>query len=276
MPADAYYGVGQNNAKSESYDAVSPSTLSSGSEISEKIISTADATVETLSYDETLAAVEAMAKEYGGYIESSEKSDSGLTAYASGYASPRRAYYTLRIPAEKFDLATQKLQDFGSVTYLSVSTENITTQYYDTQSRLEAYRTQESRLLELMEQAQTVDDVLRIQSQLTEVQYEIDSLETTLRYYDRRVSYSTLSLTVREVAQYSETGGESLGTRLSQGFKRGLKDTGEFFEELLLFIVSNLVAIIAVAAVIVLAVMLIRKKRRARKAKAPEPPPEEK
>ena len=65
------------------------------------------------------------------------------------------------------------------------------------QSRLTAYKTQETRLLEMMEKAQTVEDTITIEEKLTELQYKIDSLQSSLNIWDRHVNYITISLNVQ-------------------------------------------------------------------------------
>ena len=82
-------------------------------------------------------------------------------------------------------------------------TENVTSQYYDTQARLTAYQTQEARLLEMMEKAETVEDIITIEEKLTDLRYRIESLQSTLKNWDRQVSYSTISLDVEEVQEYT-------------------------------------------------------------------------
>lgn len=88
------------------------------------------------------------------------------------------------------------------------------------QSRLTAYKTQETRLLEMMEKAQTVEDTITIEEKLTELQYKIDSLQSSLNNWDRQVNYSTISLNVQEVGEYTEQQAVTIsyGQRLLNAF----------------------------------------------------------
>lgn len=233
----------------------------------DKIIYSAEATVETTDFDTTVSALSELIESYGGWVQSSSVSGANYYSQSRGYSSLRSAYYTLRIPSDRFSELMTGLSSLGNVPYTYTYSENVTSQYYDTQARLTAYETQETRLLELLEQAETVDDVITIESELTELRYEIESLQSTLNNYDRQVNYSTLDLTLEEVEEYTpetETG-ISYGRELWLALTGALKDTGEFFKDLLVFLVSALPAIAILTALFFL-LRPVWKKARARRA----------
>ena len=243
---------------------------SSSSDVNpEKIIYSADVTVETVTFDEAVAGVAALMEEYGGWIESSSVNDANYYSRARGYASSRSAYYTLRVPSEKFSQLMSGLSALGNVPYTHTYTENVTAQYYDVQARLTAYTTQETRLLEMMEAAETVSDVIAIEEKLTELRYQIESLQSTLNNYDRRVSYSSIYLSLEEVQEYTpETVAElSYGQQLGRAFSRGFRNAGNFFKDTLIFLVGSIPTLIFLAVAIPAAVFAA-KKARTRKAAA--------
>ena len=122
----------------------------------EKIIYSADATVETTEFDKTLEELAALIKEYGGWVQSSSINGANYYSISRGSSYNRSADYTIRIPSDKFQTVMGSLSTLGNVPYSYTYTENVSAQYYDVQSRLTAYKTQETRLLEMMEKAQTV------------------------------------------------------------------------------------------------------------------------
>ncbi len=209
---------------------------------SEKIIYTAHAEVETVEYDETIEAVSAMVERLGGFIESSSVSGADYYRSSRGLTSLRSANYTLRIPAEHFEELTGSLSQLGNVPYCNTSSENVTASYYDVEARKTAYETQERRLLEMLEIAESVEDLLAIQQQLTEVQYEIDALQSRLTNYDRRVSYSTVHLSISEVEKYTETPEVKLsyGQKLAQRFESSCEDVADFFVDGSLWLLGDL------------------------------------
>ena len=215
----------------------------------EKIIYSADATVETTDFDKTLEELSALIKEYGGWVQSSSINGANYYSISRGSSYNRSADYTIRIPSDKFQTVMGSLSTLGNVPYSYTYTENVSAQYYDVQSRLTAYKTQETRLLEMMEKAQTVEDTITIEEKLTELQYKIDSLQSSLNNWDRQVNYSTISLNVQEVGEYTEQQAVTIsyGQRLLNAFTDSLKGVGRFFKNLLVFLVSALPTLVILA-----------------------------
>lgn len=226
----------------------------------DKIIYNASVTLETTDFDNAQERISRLVAEKGGFMESTSISGNNYYQISRGYASSRSAFYTIRIPQESFQEIMNTLPEIGNVPYSETNSRNITRNYYDTQMRLEAFKTQEKRLLEMLSVAESVEDMLAIQAQLTEVQYEIDSLTGTLRYYDDQVNYSTIYLTVQEVREYTPepTVKLSYWERMTKGFKESLKATGEFFQNAFLWIVVSLPWLIPLAVCIVLLLLLLR------------------
>ena len=146
----------------------------------------------------------------------------------------------------------------------------MTTQYYDAQARLTAYTTQEQRLLEMMEIAETVSDVIAIEEKLTELRYQIESIQTSLNNWDRRVDYSYIYLDIQEVQEYTPEARETYGQKLWREFTDGFKDAAEFALDLVLFIVGSIPAIIVIVIAVLIARPYVRKRREKRKAKKEE------
>ena len=241
----------------------------------DKIIYSADATVETTEFDETLAKIDELIQKTGGWVESSSISGANYYNISRGNAGNRNANYTLRIPSGSFDEVMSGLSSLGNVPYSHVYTENVTAQYYDTQARLDSYKTQEQSLLKLMEKAESVEDIITIESKLAEVRYSIESLQSTLNNWDRKVSYSTVYLSIEEVSEYTPESlvNPSFGQRFVKAVKDGFENAGEVISGFVLWLVEALPTLIVAAAVIFAAVLLVRsavRKRKAKKAKKEE------
>ena len=239
----------------------SRTALDEPADMSEKIIYSADATLETTEFDAALEKIQALVKELGGFMESTSVSGNNYSSIARGNTGGRYASFTIRVPSDKFSALTGSLSDIGNVPDCSTYMQNVTMEYYDVQSRLEAYKTQETRLLEMLAVAKSVEDMLAIQQQLTEVQYEIDSLTGQLRYYDHQVNYSTVTLYVTEVREYTPEPTITLTywQRMTRGFSESLKGVGKFFQNLFLWFVTSLPWLVPLAAVITGVVVLIRR-----------------
>ncbi len=268
--ADAEYsGLAANGTAARAAVSGSGNEESTPEENPEKIIYSSDVTVETTAFDDSLQQLNALVERFGGWVESSSINGANYYDLSRGRSSARSASYTLRIPSANFDALMNDLSTLGNVPYSHVYTENVTAQYYDVQARLTAYQTQEARLLELMEKAETVEDVITIEERLSELRYEIESLQSTLRNWDRRVSYSSVYLQINEVREYTpETPVVlSFGERLSRAFSGGLRAVGEFFRDALLWLVEALPALVLLAAIVSIVTLLIRRGIRRRGAK---------
>ena len=233
----------------------------------EKIIYSANATVETTDFEAGLAAVEALVERFDAWVESSSVNGSNYYDISRGYASARSASYTLRVPSERFQELMGSLSEIGNVPFTHIYTENVSAQYYDTQARMEAYKAQEARLLEMMDRAESVEDLITIESRLSDLRYEIESLQTSLNHWARRVAYSSVDLVLREVREYTQDAPVQLGfgERLGRAFRGGVRGFVTFCQDALLWLVESLPALIliAVAGFVLLRVIKHRKKKKA-------------
>ena len=266
---DTPLGFSSVNAGGSSAQKESAETGETLSEKPDKIIYSSDVTVETTEFDETVGKIAGLVEGCGGWIESSSVSGSNYYQKARGTASTRDASYTLRIPSGRFQEVMDSLSELGNVPYSHIYTENVTSQYYDAQAHLKAYQTQETRLLEMMELAESVEDVIIIEDRLTELRYQIESIQSRLNNWDRRVSYSTMSLTIKEVREYTpeEKVNPTYGEELLKALKDGIKNAGEVFKDLLVFLIELLPVLVILVPVIWLVVWLIRKIVRGTRAR---------
>lgn len=226
-----------------------------------KIIYNVYMDMQTKEFDLASVSLESLAAELGGFCQ-----DQNISNSASGY---RSASYTFRIPAERLDEFLEKVGQISTVTYMSRNAQDVSESYYDTQSRLESARTKLARLQELMKEAADMDDLIAIESAITDVEWEIDSYGSALRYYDSNVSYSTVSLNLSEVYEVIvDEAPMSFGERIGNAFNQGFRSIGIFFRNLVIWLASSWIWLIIAIVIIVLAIVLIRKavsKRKIRK-----------
>lgn len=268
MAAAEEYG-GFSAARGSDSTALTAKGSDGGTDVKpDKIIYSADATVETTDFDAAIEKISAMVERFGGWVESSSVNGSNYYDQASGRASTRSAYYTLRIPCERFNELMNTLPTLGNVPYSYTYTENVSARYYDTEARLSAYTAQEQRLVEMLEIAETVEDVIAIEEKLTDLRYQIESLQSSLNNWDRQVSYSTVGLSIQEVEEYTPQTvvQPSYGEKLMAAVQNGFEAVGDFFSNLLLWLVEALPSLILIAALLFVLVKLF-KLRRLRKAK---------
>ena len=236
----------------------------------EKIIYSADVTVETTDFEGSLAKLDELVKGYNAWVESSSVSGADYYHISRERSYNRSASYTLRVPSESFNTLMTSLSELGNVPYTHTYTENVTAQYYDSQARLNAYTAQEDRLLEMMGKAETVSDIIAIEEKLTELRYRIESIQTSLNNWDRRVDYSYVYLNVQEVKEYTPEAKESFVSKLSRAFTGGFEDAVVAVQNFVLWLVGAIPAIVAIGIAAIVARPFVKKARAKRKAKKEE------
>ncbi len=219
-----------------------------------KLITTVNLEAETKDYDEFLTWLENRVAEAEGYIESSDM-------YAYNEES-RSCQLKLRVPAEKLNGFLAAVGENCHVLQRSTQEEDVTLEYVDAESYRDALLAEQKRLMELLEQASSLEDILSIEDRLTNVRYQLQNYESTLRVYDSQINYSTVNFSLNEVRELTEPEPESWGSRAWAGMKSNAKDLMRFFQELGLFIVVHLPTLIFLLAIAGTVLLLTVKPRR--------------
>lgn len=236
---------------------------------SRKWIITVDMSAETEDLDALLAALDEKITELDGYVED-QSIYNGSTYSSRRY---RSASLTVRIPAEDVDKFTQNVEGIANVVRKNKNQEDVTLSYVATESRVTALQTEETRLLELMEQAQTMADLLEIEARLTDVRYELERYTSQLRTYDNQIDYATIYLDIEEVQEYTPVAEKTTWERIRDGFLSSLKGLKDGVVEIFVWVLVNLPYLVVYGVIIGGIVLLVKrmKKRRAAK-KNPIPP----
>ena len=201
-----------------------------------KWIVTIDLDAETDDLDSLLSGLNQKIADLSGYVES-QYIHNGTTRYQQNY---RRANMTIRIPANRADDFVGHVDGVSNVISNNKQMEDVTLTYVSTESRMKALQAEETRLLELMAQAQTMKDLLEIESRLTDVRYNLERITSQLRVYDNLVDYATINLSVSEVKKFTPTEERTAWQRIGDGFVDSLRNVGNGTVEFVIWIVVNL------------------------------------
>lgn len=286
--ADMFSGAAETTAASSDFNSQSGETgtentgetgaAQEGDEESyaRKLIVTKNFDVETKEFDSLLVTIESKAASLGGYIEYSSIGGNGTSVpvkpvedtddlyyekkeYYYNDTTGRTANYVIRIPADKLSSFTDAVKSVCNVVSESMSTEDITLQYVDTDARRIALETEQKRLIEMMDQAETVDEMIQVENALTDVNSELQKIQSQLKVYDNQVAYSTVNISITETAEYTEqTTGLSWGERIAKGFQNGSSEFVRNFQNLVIAIASNFLMVIYWLVIIILILILIR------------------
>lgn len=158
------------------------------------VIYTANMAVEVVSVDTAFDKIKNIATNYDGYIEDS-------SIYRTDKV--KSGYVTIKVPKDKFYNAISDIEAIGTIDSKNVGGNDVTEEYADLNARLNNYKASEKRYLELLDIAKTVDDIIKVEDRLTDVRYNIDSLEGRIKRLSSRIEMSSISVNLHEPAPLS-------------------------------------------------------------------------
>lgn len=257
-PQESYYEYENGIAMdSVTTDGAATTGESAGSgakaldQTSQKVIYTAELEMESEEYDQTLAALLDQVEALGGYQESSTQG--GSRDYGSRWYDA-----TFRIPSDQYRNFLSSAQGLGNVTWISEDSKDVTLQYVDLEARIASLETQRQRLDELAAQAETVEDLIYIQDQLSDLEYQLESYGSQMRVLENQVSMSTITIRLSEVATITPVT-NTFGSQVTDAFNRGWRNFVNGIQDLILGLIRIWPTLVLVAVVVV-AVITIRKK----------------
>ena len=220
-----------------------------------KRIYTANIELETTEFDQAAKSLTALMEESGGWYESSSMGSRG-----SGY---RYASYTVRIPVEHYRNFLDQAGELCLLTYSEEYVEDVSEHYYDTQGRLKTQQIKLERLQSLLAKAELMEDIITIESAISETEQLIDDLSGTLQHYDARVAYSTIHVNLREVARLSnvEEPVVGFGAQFAAALSNGWKNFVDGMQDFAIGLAYSWMWVLALIAVVVVVVRTLKGKR---------------
>ena len=164
----------------------------------------------------------------------------------------RTAYIVARIPANNLDQFVQSVSEASNITSKNESAEDVTLQYADVEAHKDSLKIEQKRLNELLEQADTLENIIELENRLTEVRYEIESYESRLRMMNNQVQYSTVNLNVSEVKDYTPEPvyEETFGERIRNGFLESCADALDTIQDFVVGFVSFLPMLVVLVVIL--------------------------
>ena len=234
----------------------------------QKIIRNASVSIETQQFDKALASVQGLADTYSGFIENSTvQGGATATAGSSEKQSKRSATLVLRIPSQHFDTVMNDLAMVETVVREARTGTDITSEYMDLEARKKSLEVQETRLLELIAKAATIENIITLESKLSETRYSIESIQNKLTNYDRLVAYSRITVSITETARVTSTGPlpVTFGARAVEALKSMLRSTKEALEDFIIWLIRALPSLILLGGIALLVYFVTKKVRMNRR-----------
>lgn len=258
-PETGYWSSNSKSADSydeDGYDAEGePAAASDPASRPVKMIYNGYMEMQTQDFDAAASGIEALVRELGGYFQQSSVSNRGSSSYRYGS-------YTIRIPAAQFEAFFQRAGQLCHVTYTNTTADDVSESYYDTEARLETARIKLERLQQLLAKATSMEDIITIESAISETEWDIENLSGTLRHYDALVDYATINVELSEVYQLSgqDKAVTTFGGRLGQSFVNGLRAVGSALEDFAVWLAYSWVWLAVIAAVAVIVIRIVRRR----------------
>lgn len=222
----------------------------------DKIIRTFYLNIETMEFDKLITRINSEISRLGGYVESSDIS--GRSYYDSG---ARYGSITARIPSDRADEFIDIVGGNANVINSQESSKNVSLDYIDTESRIKTLKIEQERLYAILEKEIDLKNIITLESRLSDIQYELQSYESKLRYYDNQVAYSTVTMNIQEVEKLTPAVEikQSVGTRIKNGFSNTVYNITEGCKNFFVWFVVNLPYLIIWGAIIAVIILIIRR-----------------
>lgn len=233
-----------------------------------KLIKNVNLDVETKAFDTFISDLEKEVESFEGYIEYSSV---GGSSYLSEN-SQRTAWYTVRIPEAKLETFISKVGDNGNITNISQDIRDITLEYVDVAGRISTLEAELERLNELLSEASSIEDILAIESKISDVRYELESYQSRMNSYDNQVDYSTVNISVLEVDVVSASQGDSAWEQIQSGFMSSLYGLGRGLSGFVIGLLSGIPYLAVIVVVIVIIVKVAHRRGRKKKERPAEQP----
>ena len=222
------------------------------SENDRQIIANAWLQMQTKEYDALNAAIRAKLTELKGYVESQSEEN---------YDSGRWQTLVVRVPSDKLEAFLDGLDENATIISNNVSFTDVTDTMIETGSRRKALEAEEASLLEILKKADTVQDIITVQDRLSDVKAELESYILQLQRLENQVSYSTVSMDIREVERISAPS-QSFITLAGTGFMESLNNLGLGLRNFVIFLISALPYLVLIGVIVIVPLAIIIKRRR--------------
>jgi hypothetical protein len=191
-----------------------------------------------------------IAEKQGGFVISSSTNND------------RSGTFVLRIPAKRFDRAVGEIRGLAThVRFQEIRGDDVTAEFIDQQARLRILLARKALLFDLFQPATTTEEILRMSSQLDDVQLRIEQIQGQLRFINDQVAESTLRVSIQEqnapkAATSTDVDNPDLGSSVDLGVQGFLRIVGAVIVGL-----GYLIPLTVLAAIVWLVVVSVRRRR---------------
>lgn len=178
-----------------------------------KLIKTGNLKLEVKNYNAYSQKMQQLLRKYGAYIATEETFTTD---------DKTEAVLTIKVPVQFFEPLINELPGTDSKQVeRSIATEEVTAQIVDTKARLETKKATRDKYVQFLKQGNKIEDVLKVQSEINNIQEDIESAESRLTHLTKSARYSTINLTFFEPGAGYTNDSPGYGSRMAAAFKAG-------------------------------------------------------
>jgi hypothetical protein len=218
------------------------------------VIRTAQLTISVASgqFDSKLTNLRTLVEQEGGFIAGTDAQSNPTTD-----ESIRTGVITFMVPAAKFDETIDLLATMGKVKNEHISGNDVSAQYVDLQARLANQEAQRNAMLALLRRAQSISDIIAVQTQIGQITGQIEQLKGQIQYIEHNTSYSTVTVNLLEAGAPLQAPKQD-----SWGFATALSDGAHNFVTTINYVITGLGAIGPILVLLGLGYLLWRRSGR--------------
>jgi hypothetical protein len=186
-----------------------------------KIIKTASISLEVKNYNSFNNFLHGDLKKFGAYIAQEEQNQTDYKIEDN---------VSIKVPVDQFDdLVAALSSQEQKIIEKKITSEDVTGQFVDTKSRLEAKKQVRLRYLDLLKQAKNMEDILNVQNEINGIQENIEAAAGRVEYLSHAAVYSTVNITYFQVLDASKENADQVPyrTKIWQSFKNGWAWVGD-------------------------------------------------
>ncbi len=214
-----------------------------------KVIRTGDLYLESEDLQETVAEIKSLVAKSDAYLADESVQDNNYHM---------RANFVVRIPANSFDSFLKDLEGGkAKITGKNIHLQDVTKEFIDLEVRLANKEKYIQRYLQLLKKSNSVKEILEVQTEIRQLEEEIESTKGQLKYLTNQTAYSTLQITVIQNKDDATSDSDSFWSRLKSSIAKGWR----FFVDTILV----LFALWPFGLVTLVLIFLFRKYRKRRK-----------
>ena len=214
-----------------------------------KIVYRADLTIETTDLVGTREKILNLMETENGILEYNEQNE-------------QQFYLSLKIPAEKFEEFLNEAKAVGRVIYSSISANDVTEQYIDTETRLASKRALLEKYQSYLPQAKDLKEILEVEAQINSVTTELEQWEGRLQRLEKEVAYSSVSVRLKLPTYVEKEDDAKTIADLFLSIGKNLRIAFAYIALGLIYIAAVGGPFIAAVVIIALCIRIVRRKKR--------------